>query len=68
MRRELSEKLRGIGGSWAKQDTLRQEVLDHIKVSPDRVEAFSEVVKGIDIALVRIRGLGREFSLGVISC
>lgn len=59
MGREISEKLRGIGGTWAKQDALQQEALDHIKVAPDREEAFSEVVKGIDMALERSRGLER---------
>jgi hypothetical protein len=59
MGQELSERLRGFGGTWAKQDALRQEALDHIKIAPDREEAFTEVTKGIDMALERSRGLER---------
>lgn len=59
MDRDLSEKLRRLGGTGSKQLALRQEALDHIRVAPDREEAFAEVVMGIDLALERSRGLGR---------
>jgi hypothetical protein len=59
MERKISEKLRSIGGSWTKQDALRQEAMGHIRIAPDREEVFTEVVKGIDMALERSRGLGR---------
>ena len=59
MSRELDERLRRFGGTWSQQSALRQEALDHIRVAPDREEAFAEVGKGIDIALERSRGLQR---------
>ena len=59
MSREIEEKLRRFGGTWAQQSALRQEALDHIRVAPNREEAFAEVGKGIDMALERSRGLER---------
>ena len=59
MSRELDERLRRFGGTWSQQSALRQEALDHIRVAPDREEAFMEVSKGIDMALARSRGLER---------
>jgi len=41
------------------QIEMRQQALDHIRIAPDRGEAFAEVVKGIDMALERSRGLLR---------
>ena len=35
MSRELSERLRRFGGTWAKQGALRDEALGHIRVAPD---------------------------------
>jgi len=58
MSREIAEKLRRIGGTGTAQGTLQQEALNHIRLAPDREEAFVEVVKGIDMALERSRGLG----------
>ena len=59
MGRELSERLRRFGGTWSQQIALEQEAMAHIRVAPDREEAFAEVGKGIDMALERSRGLGR---------
>jgi len=58
MSRDIDDKLRGMGGTGAKQLEARQEALDYIRTAPDREEAFAEVVKGIDIALERSRELG----------
>jgi hypothetical protein len=59
MSREISDKLRRMGGTMAKQGELQQQALDHIRIAPNREEAFVEVVKGIDMALERSRGLSR---------
>ena len=61
MSRAISDQLRRMGGTMAQQGELQQEVLDHIRIAPNREEAFAEVVKGLDIALElsRSRGLGR---------
>ena len=59
MSRELSERLRRFGGTWAKQGAMLQDAMNYIKVTPNREEAFAEVAKGIDMALERSRGLGR---------
>jgi len=61
MSREIDEKLRRMGGTGTAKIALRQEALDHIRIAPDREEAFAEVVKSIDMALElsRSRGLGR---------
>ena len=59
MGREISEKLRRIGGTGSQQIALKQEAMDHIRLAPDREMAFVEVSQGIDIALERTRDLGR---------
>jgi len=61
MSRDIDDKLRGMGGTGAKQLEMRQEALDYIRIAPDRDEAFAEVVKSIDMAqeLSRNRGLAR---------
>ena len=59
MRRELSEKLRRFGGTWAQQSALEKEAMNHIRLALDREQAFAEVVMGMDMALERSRGLGR---------
>jgi len=59
MRRELDERLRRFGGTGSQQIALRDEALDHIRLAPDREQAFAEVVMGMDMALERSRGLGR---------
>lgn len=59
MSRELSEKLRRIGGTGSQQIALRQEALDHIRLAPDREQAFAEITGEMDRALERTRGLGR---------
>ena len=41
------------------QIEMRQRAMDHIRLAPDREDAFAEVVKGIDMALERSRGLER---------
>jgi len=51
MRRDIDDKLRRMGGTGTAQNALRQEALDHIRIAPDREEAFGEVVKGLDMAL-----------------
>jgi hypothetical protein len=56
---ELSEKLRRFGGTWAQQSALEQEAMNHIRLAPDREQAFAEVVMGMDMALERSRGLER---------
>jgi hypothetical protein len=58
MGREISDKLRRMGGTMAKQGELQQQALDHIRIAPNREEAFAEVVKSIDIALERSRERG----------
>jgi len=59
MSREISEKLRRMGGTMAKQGELQQQAMAYIRTAPDRVEAFAEVVKGTNMALERRRGLSR---------
>ena len=61
MSRVISDKLRRMGGTMAKQGELEQQALDYIRIAPNREEAFAEAIKGIDIALERNleRGLGR---------
>ena len=59
MSRELSERLRRFGGTGTQQIALRQEAMNHIRLAPDREQAFAEVVRGMDIALGRSRGLER---------
>ncbi|MDR0339447.1 MAG: MobA/MobL family protein [Desulfovibrio sp.] len=59
MSRELSERLRRFGGTGSKQAALVQEAMNHIRLAPEREQAFAEVVRGIDMALERSRGLRR---------
>lgn len=59
MNRELSERLRRFGGTWAKQGALRDEALGHIRVAPDREQAFMTITGEMDRALKRRRGLSR---------
>ena len=56
---KISDKLRRMGGTMAKQGELQKQAMAYIRTAPDRDEAFSEVVKGIDMALERSRGLQR---------
>ena len=61
MSKEISEKLRRMGGTGTQRIAMRDEALDHIRIAPNREKAFVEVVKGIDMALElsRERGLSR---------
>ena len=59
MSRELDERLRRFGGTWSQQSALRQEALDHIRVAPDREQAFTAITGEMDMALTRSRGLER---------
>ena len=59
MSRELSERLRHFGGTWAKQGALQQEAMNHIRLAPDREQAFEAISGEMDKTLERTRGLGR---------
>ncbi|CAK7022341.1 MAG: hypothetical protein DELT_02462 [Desulfovibrio sp.] len=59
MSRELSERLRRFGGTWAKQGALQQEAMNHIRIAPDREVAFASITGEMDMALERSRGLGK---------
>lgn len=59
MSRELSERLRRVGGTGSKQAALLQEALNYICVAPDREQAFALITKEMDIILERSRGLSR---------
>ena len=59
MSHELSERLRRFGGTWAKQGALQQEAMNHIRIAPDREQAFASITGEMDMALERSRGLGR---------
>lgn len=59
MGREISERLRRFGGTWAKQGALQQEAMNHIRIAPDREQAFASITGEIDKVLERNRGLGR---------
>lgn len=59
MSRELSERLLRFGGTGSKQAVLRQEAMDHIRLAPDREQAFTAITGEMDLALERSRGLGR---------
>lgn len=59
MNRHIAEQLRRTGASGTKQMALRQEALAHIRLAPNREQAFEKVCRGIDMALERSRGLGR---------
>lgn len=43
MSKELSKRLRRFGGTWSKQDALRQEALGHIRLALDREQAFASI-------------------------
>ena len=60
MGREISEKLRRIGGTGTQRTAMRDEALDHIRIAPNREEAFAEVLKSIGMALERSRERGLE--------
>lgn len=59
MSREISDRLRRFGGTWSKQGALRDEALGHIRVAPDREQAFAAITGEMDRALERSRGLSR---------
>lgn len=59
MNRELSEKLRRFGGTGSKRATLAQEAMSHIRLAPDREQAFAAITGEMDKALERSRGLSR---------
>ena len=59
MSRELSERLRRFGGTWAEQGALQKEAMNHIRLAPDREQAFASITGEMDRALERSRGLGR---------
>lgn len=59
MGRELSERLRRFGSTGSKQLALRDEALGHIRVAPDREQAFAAITVEMDLALERSRVLGR---------
>ena len=59
MSRELSERLRRFGGTGSKRAALAQEAMSHIRVAPDREQAFTAITGEMDRALERSRGLSR---------
>mgnify|MGYP003623235088 CR=1 FL=1 len=59
MSKELSERLRRFGGTGSKRATLAQEAMSHIRLAPDREQAFAAITGEMDRALERSRGLGR---------
>lgn len=59
MSRELSERLRRFGGTGTQQIALRQEAMNHIRLAPDREQAFASITGEMDRTLERSRGLGR---------
>ena len=59
MSRELSERLRRFGGTGTQQIALRQEAMNHIRLAPDREQAFAAITGEMDMVLQRSRGLGR---------
>lgn len=56
MSRELSERLRRFGGTGSKRAALAEEAMSHIRVAPDREQAFTAITKEMDRALERSRG------------
>lgn len=60
MSRELSERLRRFGGTGSQQIALEQEAMSHIRLAPDREQAFAAITGEMDMALERSRGLGRD--------
>ena len=59
MSRELSERLRRFGGTWSQQSALEQEAMNHIRLAPDREQAFTAITGEMDMALERSRGRSR---------
>lgn len=59
MSRELSEKLRRFGGTGSKRSALAEEAMSHIRVAPDREQAFTAITGEMDRVLERSRGLSR---------
>jgi len=59
MGRELSQRFRSFGGTWAQQSALEREAMNHIRIAPDREQAFATITGELDRALQRSRGLGR---------
>ena len=59
MRRELDERLRRFGGTGSQQIALRDEALAHIRLAPDREQAFKDITGAMDMTLERSRGLER---------
>lgn len=56
MSREFSERLCRFGGTWSQKTALGEEAMNHIRLAPDREQAFAEVSKGMDMALEKNRG------------
>ena len=59
MSRDLSERLRRFGGTWSQQSALEQEAMNHIRLAPDREQAFAAITGEMDMALERSRGRSR---------
>ena len=59
MSRELSERLRRFGGTGSQQSALEQEAMNHIRLAPDREQAFAAITGEMDMTLTRSRGLER---------
>ncbi len=59
MSREISERLRRFGGTGSQRISLEQEAMNHIRISPDREQAFADITGEMDRALERSRGRGR---------
>lgn len=59
MSRELSERLRRFGGTWSQQSALEQEAMNHIRLAPDREQAFAAITGEMDMVLERSRGHSR---------
>lgn len=59
MSREISERLRRFGGTGSKRAALTEEAMNHIRVAPDREQAFTAITEEMDRALDRSRGLSR---------
>jgi hypothetical protein len=54
----LDERLRRFGGTGSQQIALRDEAMNHIRLAPDREQAFATITGEMDMALTRSRGLG----------
>ena len=59
MSRELDERLRRFGGTGSQQIALRNEAMNHIRLAPDREQAFADITGEMDMVLTRSRGLSR---------